>query len=342
VKADASFADLVDIAKMHDVQFRPVKMFHFPTFLTIKKPFIALIQPSQPHYVVVYPKKRYVHVFDPSTGELNMSHEAFWKIFTQYALIPANTTPRKNEQKEPLFQLIFVKESFIYIGVLLSLVVGFLWIEPWKGQWSLLLLIGLVLFGMIAHRLVHFRQLQKKWLNFYIPKLINQDVFHAFITLTKDRYVDSLRSLIHGLTFMVILIYLSSISWMLMVLYGAYLAFCLAIDVVIYPLFIERSRAIGQFEKNLVYPMNVQDVTCLQKEAFRYTLMFLLYHSLLLVTGCGILLAYMWRGPSFHFSYFLTGFSIFMTVFSWLDRRRHHRDRRFQRYNQMDTILNPK
>jgi MFS family permease len=224
----------------------------------------------------------------------------------------------------------------------MSFIIGFLWLPPWKGQWFILLIIGLILFAMIAHRLVHFRQLQKHWLTYYGPTLIHREVFHAFITLTKDRYIDSLRLFIHVLTFMVIVLYLSSISWMLMVLYVSYLGFILAVDVVIYPLFLERTRTLVTLEKNLTFPTNIEDVMRVQQRAFRYTLVYLMYQTFILVVGMGVLLGYMWRVPSFHFSYFLTGFSIFMTVFGWLDFRRHHRQRRFQRYQQMDTILNPK
>jgi hypothetical protein len=342
VKTDASFADLVEVAKCHQVIFRPVKLFHFPTFKSMKKPFIALIQPHQPHYVVVYPKRRYIHVFDPSIGELKMSHVTFWKTFTQYALIPTNITRLKHKQHEPLFQPLFIKESFVYFMVLMGFTISFLWVPHWKGQWSILLMMGFVLFVMIAHRLMHFRQLQKRWLMHYGSTLIHREVFHTFITLTKDRYIDSLRLFIHVLTFMVILLYVSSISGMLMVLYVSYLAFILAIDVMVYPLFLKRNRLLVQEEKNLTFPTKIQDVMMVQHQAFRYTLVYLLYHAFIVIIGIGVLFGYMWRVPSFHFSYFLTGFSIFMTIFSWLDLRRHHRQRRFQRYQQMDTILNPK
>ena len=342
VKIDASFADLVDVAKRHHVHFRPVKLFHFPTFKLIKKPFIALIQPNQPHYVVVYPKRHYVNVFDPSMGELKMSHVTFWKTFTHYALIPTNTIRLKTKQREPLFQPLFMKESFIYFMVLLGFTVSFLWVVPWKGQWFILGMMGFVLFVMIAHRLIHFRQLQKRWLIHYESTLIHREVFHAFITLTKDRYIDSLRLFIHVLTFMVIFLYMTSISWMLMVLYVSYVAFILAIDVMVYPLFLKRNRALAQDEKNLTFPTKIEEVIKVQHQAFRYTLMYLLYHALILMIGIGVLFGYMWRVPSFHFSYFLTGFSIFMTIFSWLELRRHHHQRRFQCYQQMDTILNPK
>lgn len=337
-----SFADLVEQGRKHGYGFRAVKLFHFPTLKKVKEPFIALIYPANPHYVLVMPERHSLRVFDPSTGEKRFSYRTFWAMFTQYALLPTRIASPTVADHATLFKPFFRLINLVYFLILSVLASLFLLIPPFQGRWEMLGLLGLIMLGIVGHRMLDYQQRQRAWLIHYQGYLQSFTQFETFIRLVKSVYSDHLRSFTLSLLGMVISLYLLSVHVWLWVLYTLYVVGSLGIDTWIYPRFQALQVRLQEEENKVSFPIQLKTFDRIQQQTFRYALAYLSYH--LFIGGFGIFLVYMYMHMQsiFHFNHFLTGITCFFSIFTWFDARRHHRQRRFQHYQQMDTILNPK
>ena len=337
-----SFWDMVDKAKGAGVTLTPVRMYHYPTFLKQKKPFIALIHPTSPHYVLVRPKGRYVYVFDPGYGEEKHSRKNFWSMFTHYALIvnqvrgtPSISIPKPFSLRFPWYAIVF---GF------LTLLFGFLfwWVPPFKGQAMFLLLLSVPQGLFFLAQAWQFSFDQRRWFHGYQSYLVNAKQFERWVHLSRLATLRQLRNYLLILSSSLIVLYISSISWILLAMYGGLAFMFKTIDPRVQNYLNHRKRTLEKLETSLTYPLQASAFFSLQKQSFYVILLESFYMVSLLCTILITLTMYGWLFPYSHFSHWISGVSIFLSLLAWLRHLRVQKNEKKQFYSLLDTFLNCK
>jgi hypothetical protein len=336
----SSFWDMVDKANEVGISLTPVRMYHYPTFLKLNKPFIALLHPASPHYVLVRPKRRFLYVFDPGYGERKLSREMFWSSFTQYALLVGEVSKQPRIRLSAPFSLPTPWFAFLFGAMTVIFAWLFWWIPPFKGHVIFLVLMAIPQVFFFLFQARQFSLDQRRWFHQYQKAIVNRAQFERWLHLAKLATLRPLRHYVFVLTATLIVLYLSSISFYLVAIYGWLVFVFQAMDPSVQEQFNERKRKLEKQEKSLDFPLKSEAFVRLQRQSMNVMLL----ESLYVVSLFGIILLslafYGWLFPYSHFSHFISGISVFLSLFGWLQYRRIQKHEKSQFYSLLDTFLN--
>lgn len=338
----SSFWDLVEAGKAHGLILKPQRYYHFPTFQKLRKPLIALIQPESPHYVLVRPKRHHVTIYDPYTGESRMSYHAFWAIFTQYSLVIDAIVPTASPPRMPQTPFLSWPLFALWASVSWLFAIFFWWIDPWKGQtlWIILFFSVQLLF-LLYHGYAYLHFQRRGW-QAYHTLLTNENQFKRWLWLLQYQASLPLKKYSHGVIQGIIVIYLASLSWFLVLIYIGVGSLFIFLEFVTQPRFQKANQRLSEIEKKISYPLSQTMFIQLQRHAIRIVLAHGMYWIGLIGLILGALNGYHALAPFSHFSSWITGLSVFFTFFHVRRDFHAYRENQTRYFTTLDQFLNPK